>query len=86
MEFMRKKTLKTCIFLVNIELGSAPKKMLIFLNIISNGEGGREVAVSLENVCVMVFKKHFFQKEKRREGEGGKGEGEEGDVSLYKCV
>ena len=64
-------------------VGERAEKNAHFFNIISNGEGGREVAVSLENVCVMVFKKHFFQKEKRREGEGGKGEGEEGGrVSL----
>ena len=40
MVFLLKKTLKTCIFLVNIELGSAPKKILIFYNFFSKGEGG----------------------------------------------
>ena len=38
--YERKKTLKTLIFLVNIELGSAPKKMLIFLPFFQKGKGG----------------------------------------------
>ena len=48
--YIEKKTLKTCIFLVNIELGSAPKKLvgecaqkiLIFLTFFQKGKrGGR---------------------------------------------
>ena len=83
---MRKKNFKNMHFSVQHLVGERAEKNAHFFTIFSNGEGGIEVAVSLEKVCVTVFKKHFFQKEKRREGEGGKGEGEEGDVSLYKCV
>ena len=43
--YIEKKTLKTCIFLVNIELESAPKKFSFFKHFFKRGregEGGRE--------------------------------------------
>ena len=80
----KKKKLKTCIFLVNIELGSAPKKMLIFFKR-GRGEGERGGRRTKKHAFFWAIlnwgarrkNSHFFLKgEKGRKG--GKG--------LYKSV
>ena len=70
---LNKKTLKTCIFLVNIELGSAPKNMLIFYHFFQKGRGGgtkkHAFFRSILNWVARQENLHFFKRGRRREGQ-----------------